>query len=777
MSESFSAAVDIQPLPAGAIELTDKDAGRFLISFGLSGVEPQGRWTEGSEASVMFVLPDDVDGDVILKIEASAFVHDEKLPEQLVIVRVNGADAITWRLTDELFRTRVVLVGREFIDESKLLRIEFELPNCTAPAALNITADHRRLGIKLRRLAWQAVKTTPGPECWIWQLGRPVGGESRKSFDQKVETGFWRRFITGPKVLDIGFRGYEEVKGVVPISPGAIGVDLNYPGYDGRTLPFEDESQDAVYSSHCLEHIVDYAHTIRDWLRVTKFGGHIITVVPHAYIYEKRRHPPSKWNDDHKRFYTPESLLAEFEEALPPNSYRVRYLEDNDSDYRYQDDASAPPRGCYEIVLVVEKIRPPPWTIPADTAPRDRVVAGFDQQQSATAPGNGDPTESLLERCLRLPRLNRAAAPPPIPCKVCGSAATFFDAVDFNKCAAFYPFGLAGVAVPYYRCDDCGLLFTPFCDDWSHDDFARFINNDDNIPQDPDPVAGRPQLMAQRLAGFTKARILEYGASQGAFPQRMAELGFSRVTSYDPFSMPKRPRGYFDIVTCFEVIERSRSPRAMLDDMLSFLRPDGCILLGETLQPPDIDRVRCNWGHVAPRDGHVSTFADRTLVTLAEQSGLVFHRGDNLHAFLQGSGGEFGELAERFGKALACFRLGAPGVARPGAWNGLDRHRSGAFQWTAAETLTWRVICPPGTPRMVQIMVPFVHECRPGFAAACRIQIDGQTAPSSVRESCVFAEFDMRARGEITVTLRTPSLQTGKDGRRLGLGIRVAGPA
>jgi len=335
--------------------------------------------------------------------------------------------------------------------------------------------------------------------------------------------------------------------------------------------------------------------------------------------------------------------------------------------------------------------------------------------------------------------------------------------------------------VPYHRCDDCGFLFTPFCDDWSHDDFARLIYNDDYILLDPEYLAGRAQRMAEQmarqLAGFTKARILDYGAGQGGFAERMAELGFSRIVSYDPFSMPTRPRGHFDIVTCFEVIEHSPSPRATLEDMLSFLRPDGCILLGETLQPPDIDRVRGSWWYVAPRNGHVSTFADRTLATLAERLGLVFHRGDDPHVFVHGSGGAFSELAERFGKALACFRLGAPGVARPGQWNAPERHWSGAFQWTAAETLTWRVTCPPGAPRMVQIMVPFVHEFRTGFAAACRMQIDGHTAACSIRESCLFAEFDIRARGEITVTLRTPSLLSSADGRRLGLGIRVTGHA
>ena len=195
----------------------------------------------------------------------------------------------------------------------------------------------------------------------VWQLGRPVGGEARKGFDQKVESGFWDRFITGPNVLDVGFKG--GMPDAVPITATAIGVDLDYPGYDGRVLPFGNETQDAVYSSHCFEHIPGYIKAIQEWYRVTKVGGHIITVVPHAHLYEMGRRPPSEWNGDHQRFYTPASLLAEFEAALSPNSYRVRYLEDNDSGYDYALGPGAHPAGCYEIVLVIEKIRPPPWTL------------------------------------------------------------------------------------------------------------------------------------------------------------------------------------------------------------------------------------------------------------------------------------------------------------------------------------------------------------------------------------------------------------------------------
>jgi Methyltransferase domain len=388
-----------------------------------------------------------------------------------------------------------------------------------------------------------------------------------------------------------------------------------------------------------------------------------------------------------------------------------------------------------------------------------------------------DETAATLARLMRQPPLhadNAAAAA--IPCKVCGRPAPFFDVVDFNKCAVFYPYGPSGVTVPYHRCDDCGFLFTPFFDAWSHDDFERLIYNDDYVKLDPEYLSDRPihnaDLMARKLAGFEGARILDYGAGGGLFADRMAELGFRGVESYDPFSIPQRPSGRFDIVTCFEVIEHIPSPLAALKDILSFLYDHGCIVLSEAIQPPDIDRVRGNWWYVAPRNGHVSTFADRTLATLADRHGMVLHRG-NPHALVRGSA--FAALGERFGRALTCVRLGAPGDRRPGEWYAVEPDPAGPFQWTEAIDLTWRVTAPPGPPRQIQVMVPFVHESRPGYANGCAIEIDGQRAATSVRESCVFAESTADVRGEVVVTLRTPELSGSAEGRRIGLAVKVVG--
>ncbi len=184
--------------------------------------------------------------------------------------------------------------------------------------------------------------------------GEQVGTELRKSFDRYSRDGFLGRFLSGPRILDIGYKGYSD--GARPILPHAIGVDLDYPGYDGRTLPFPDLSQDGVFASHTLEHISDYRNAIAEWFRVLRVGGHLIIAVPHQFLYERKLSLPSRWNSDHKRFYTVASLMTEVEEALDPLACRVRFLEENDDGFDYAVPPDQHSRGCYEIVLVIERI-------------------------------------------------------------------------------------------------------------------------------------------------------------------------------------------------------------------------------------------------------------------------------------------------------------------------------------------------------------------------------------------------------------------------------------
>jgi len=189
---------------------------------------------------------------------------------------------------------------------------------------------------------------------------RNVGTESKGSYLEKINNGFFDKYMQD-KGLDIGFAGYKQ--GCLPILEGAIGIDKDYPGYDGINLPFLSETQHYIYSSHCLEHIDNYKLAIMEWYRVLKFNGYMIIIVPHQYAYEKRVSLPSRFNGDHKRFYSPAKLLNEIEESLEPNSYRIESLRDNVNSDLKNFPPSKHSNAPYEIELVIKKILKPTWEL------------------------------------------------------------------------------------------------------------------------------------------------------------------------------------------------------------------------------------------------------------------------------------------------------------------------------------------------------------------------------------------------------------------------------
>lgn len=205
----------------------------------------------------------------------------------------------------------------------------------------------------------------------LFPVDYPAPGEAGRSYLERRNNGFLDRYCSGPVVLDVGFAGYNNPDAKAAM-PHAIGIDLNYPGYDGLTLPFKDGSVDTVFSSHSLEHIQSDLAVIRDWYRVLKQGGFIVCMVPSQALYEKKQFLPSRYNADHKRMYTPANLAKSFEDALEVNSYRVRHLRENDRDFNYDLGPDCHSEGCYEIEIVLEKIQPPSWKLIGDDAPHLR---------------------------------------------------------------------------------------------------------------------------------------------------------------------------------------------------------------------------------------------------------------------------------------------------------------------------------------------------------------------------------------------------------------------
>jgi 2-polyprenyl-6-hydroxyphenyl methylase/3-demethylubiquinone-9 3-methyltransferase len=375
------------------------------------------------------------------------------------------------------------------------------------------------------------------------------------------------------------------------------------------------------------------------------------------------------------------------------------------------------------------------------------------------------------------------------PCKLCGCTSEFFDVVDFNKYCSEqnpYTFGRSGVAVAYYRCPRCEFVFTDFFDDWTTEEFARFVYNDDYIKVDGEYAGARPRRVADRIAKrlgrHFRQRILDYGSGSGLFEAQLRTHGFVNVTSYDPFSSPARPAGRYDIITCFEVLEHTPTPARTLADIASLLAPGGCVLFGTGLQPPDIGRLRGSWWYIAPRNGHVSIYSHRSLAIAGRRAGLTLHASAGDLAF---GGARPSPVAQKMlglvGRPTQFFELTAPLKGEDEAgWNVAEGRDAETFRWTKAREIVWRVQEDMLAPCELMVSVPFRAEVQRGFAGGCELLVGGRTVPLTRGVGTLSASVTLEEAAEPVIRLITPEplrpcdLRPVKDARLIGLAVMMA---
>jgi hypothetical protein len=254
----------------------------------------------------------------------------------------------------------------------------------------------------------------------------------------------------------------------------------------------------------------------------------------------------------------------------------------------------------------------------------------------------------------------------------------------------------------------------------------------------------------------------------------MVAKGF-QADSHDPFSAPQKPKGKFDIITCIEVVEHSTTPLTMFREMSDYLTNDGIIIVGESLQPEDIDQIQCSWWYIAPRNGHCSTFDRRTFAKIADQLGFIFRSGEfaGPHALCLPGTPRLEEIAGRIGPAIAHYRLGAPGI-RSSQWHGVERPEGRRpFQWSASPDLVWTVCVRQ--PRSTLILdLPFEHVVA-DFANKCTLAVDGTQVGLHVRSKMLTGELFNASSGFRTITLHTPPpvRADGADERLIGVAMPV----
>lgn len=70
---------------------------------------------------------------------------------------------------------------------------------------------------------------------------------------------------------------------------------------------FGSQSMDFVFSSHLLEHIIDYKSSLKEWWRLIKTGGHLVLYLPHKDFYPNIGVEGA--NPDHKHDFMPQDII------------------------------------------------------------------------------------------------------------------------------------------------------------------------------------------------------------------------------------------------------------------------------------------------------------------------------------------------------------------------------------------------------------------------------------------------------------------------------------
>ena len=92
-------------------------------------------------------------------------------------------------------------------------------------------------------------------------------------------------------IIDIGC-------GDCPVTDDCYKFDIN-DGDANYITRYVNKQFDVVFSSHCLEHMINPYRTIKEWFNLVKPGGILIVTVPDEDLYEHNMFP-SRYNSDHK---------------------------------------------------------------------------------------------------------------------------------------------------------------------------------------------------------------------------------------------------------------------------------------------------------------------------------------------------------------------------------------------------------------------------------------------------------------------------------------------
>jgi hypothetical protein len=191
-------------------------------------------------------------------------------------------------------------------------------------------------------------------------------------------------------VIELRASGDDSRRSLLPTST-SVKVDSADAAEAQRALEAIDGEVRAIIVYNALQFLAETRQFLGVCFAKLPIGGTMIIVVPHQFLFERKLRLPSRRNPRHRRFYTPNTLLADIEEAIDPCEYRVRCLRESDADYDYKAALNSDPDGGQDILVVMEKIARPAWRPDLDqdelwTRPRDEPLRFPEAKKNEPSP-------------------------------------------------------------------------------------------------------------------------------------------------------------------------------------------------------------------------------------------------------------------------------------------------------------------------------------------------------------------------------------------------------
>jgi hypothetical protein len=158
----FLAGLVHPPLPRefalleGRINFAAPESDKYLW-YGWSWREPEIRWSDGREATVVFAVKEI--NNSVLQIRMGPFLIPGKVDRQRVDVVLNGQSIEHLVLTDNEIRSYPMGISKDILKSQNILTLN--LPDAASPKSLKAGGDLRKLGVKVEWIELQTLHRTP----------------------------------------------------------------------------------------------------------------------------------------------------------------------------------------------------------------------------------------------------------------------------------------------------------------------------------------------------------------------------------------------------------------------------------------------------------------------------------------------------------------------------------------------------------------------------------------------------------------------------------------